>query len=306
VTYPGTSLYPGLGTFPGSSGDTARINPVLLTVDGLDFGVDDGTVGVVFDTLTGWYSGPGSRSNFTDRPSAHGSFDGPVYRTARVVTASGWAYANSRAAVMAALHKMTGVLAEGQSGEVVVDDPDYGKLSITARLTDGPLIAPFNEVHWTWQFQLTAPDPHKYGATVSAVTALASAGATGLAFPLYGGTGKREYGSAGASGQATVSNPGTADATLLFTVTGPLYGGFAITDTATGNRVVYAGDVPAGAVLIIDCATGRARLNGADRALQVAQWWTVKAGSSSTVAFAALGVPVQSGFLTVSIRPAYW
>lgn len=310
MTFPGLGVYPGLGTFPGASGSTERVAPPLLTIDGLDFGVDDGETLLVYDTLTGWHGGPGSRSSFADRPNAHGSFDAPVYREERVVTVGGWAYSDMRSKVLLAIRKVTGCLAEGQMGDVTVDDPDEGKLTIQARLTDGPLVAWDSFDHcWTWQFQVTAPDPLKYGPTVSSPpTPLPSAGASGLAFPLFGGTGKLEFGAPGATGLAVVSNPGTADTTALFTVTGPVLGGLVIADVATSSRIVYAGDVPAGALLVIDSADGHAWLNGANRdsELTVSQWWLVKAGTRCTVAFSTLGVPGQAGFLTVSIRPANW
>lgn len=307
MTFPGLDLFPGLDVFPG--GDVERVGPTLLTVDGRDFGVDDGETLLVFDTLTGWYGGPGSRSNFVDRPAAHGSFDGDVYRASRVVNVAGWAYSNTRANVMAAIRDVTGCLAEGQIGDVVVDDPDDGKLTIAARLTDGPLVAwDAFDFCWTWQFSVTAPDPRKYAASVSAVARLASAGSAGLVFPLFDGTGVLDFGPPTSTGQATLTNSGTADTTSLYTVNGPVLGGFVITEQSTGDRNVYVDDVPAGAVLVIDPATGTAELNGADRSdqLTLSQGGLIKAGRSSTVVFSALGSPAQSGFLTASIRPAYW
>lgn len=311
MTLPGPDLFPGAGTFP-SVLDHFRgtpLTPVLLTVDGNDFGTDDGQVLLVFDKLDGWYSGPGSRTNFTDRPNAHGSFDAPVYRTARVVTVSGWAYSDSRAAVVTAIRRLTGILAEGQAGVVTVDDPDYGTLSITARLTDGPLIGWDSFDHcWTWQFSVTAPDPHKYGIELTASTPLPTPGAGGLVFPLFDVTGLLEFGAPGVRSQIMLSNSGTADTYLLFVVAGAVLGGLTITDVATGRQITYVGDVPFGAVLTINPVTGRADLNGADRTglLTSNEWWPVTAGGSSTVQFSTQGVSGQSGTLTASIRPAYW
>jgi hypothetical protein len=113
---------------------------------------------------------------------------------------------------------------------------------------------------------LVCPDPYKYGPEQQFTTALPAPGASGLTFPLFDGTGLLEFGAPGNSGRITLSNPGTEDAWPTFTVSGPVLGGLSITDVATGRQIVYAGDVPAGAnLLVIDAAAGRAYLNGADR-----------------------------------------
>lgn len=290
---------------------TVQVTPALITIDGVTIGEQVDGAGITFNHLGGWYDGPGSRSNFTDRRQDHGSHDGRVYRTARVITISGFGYADTRAEVAQLLHRLSKPLAEGQLGAVTVDDPDYGPpMTVMARLTDGPLIGWDDDaLAWTWQMQVTAPDPRKYAAAVSESTGLPTAGVGGLVFPLFDGTGKLEFGTPGDSGQVSLSNPGTADTYLTFEIAGPVLGGVALTDVASGRQIVYGGDVPSsGVLLVIDSALGRASLNGSDRTgeLTVKQWWAVKAGESSTVQFSTLGALGQSGQLTATIRPAYW
>jgi hypothetical protein len=161
VTYPWALLFPGSSTFPGGPilpSYPIQVTPALITVDGVDIGVNRGDVTLTFTDLKGWFDGPGSRSSFVDRPNDHGSFDGPVYRSNRVISIEGAAYADSRSAVAAALHVITGILAEGEIGPLTVADPDYGTLTAMVRLTDGPSII-WNSARqqWTFQIQFTAP-----------------------------------------------------------------------------------------------------------------------------------------------------
>lgn len=291
---------------------TATLDSLDLTIDGNQFGVvtSDGAL-IVCTGITGWYGGAGVRTQFTPRPNGHGSFDGKVYRAERVIAPSGWAYADSRNALMGELLNIAGILGEGQLGTIEVNDPDYGgDLSCQARISDTPQLSWDSfKCCWNWQLQFTNPDGRLFGPLMSATTGLPSPPPGGLVFPLFDGTGKLEFGLPGDPGQVTLSNPGTADAFLTFTITGPVLGGFTLTDVASGRQIVYAGDVPSGAtVLIVDSATGRATLNGADRTgeLTSKQWWPVPRRGSSTVQFATLGASGQAGTLTASLAPAYW
>lgn len=289
---------------------SVQLGPAQVTVDGVQLALDDGSVQIVPDTLTGWYDGPDTKTNFTTRPGGHGAFDGQAYRDVRVVTVAGNASADSRAAVMLRLHALTGILAEGDLGPITVADPDYGTLTAQCRLSAGPVCNQVGADTWRWQFSVTAPDPRLYATTVTASTGLPAPGSGGLAFSLFGSTGVLDFGSPGNSGQVTLTNPGSADAYPVFTITGPVLGGFTLTDVATGRTITYSDDVPSGStVLIVDSANGTATLNGADRTgeLTTKQWWAVpRNGGSSTVQFNTLGASGQSGSMSASLQPAYW
>lgn len=293
------------------SGVYSPINNARITVGGLPIGVRDDVTGaeIGFTSLKGWYGSPGARGSFQDRVDGHGSFDSQVYRSARVITVSGWLGGPDRATVAGLLHLLNGVIPEGQLGEFAVDDPDYGNLSAMVRLTGEP------DDSWDqlatradFQVQFTAPDPLKYGPPLSVGTNL-PAPAGGLTFPLFQTTGRLEFGAPGMTGRITVTNPGTAATSLVFTITGPVLGGFVLTDVDSGRRIVYAGDVPSGATaLVIDTAYGSAKLNGAERSgeLTVKQWWPVPGRGTCTVQFNTLGPVGQSGSMTASLSPAYW
>jgi hypothetical protein len=275
-----------------------KVAPARVRLNGLDIGVvNDGNVVLTYNKLDGWHGGAGVRTNFTPRSNEHGSFDGPAYRSELVITIGGNASGPSRAAVAATIHKLTGALGDGQLGVVEVHDPDYGNLSVRARLSDAPQVDWGVASQFVWQIQVTAPDPLKYGDELTWVTDLPKPGSSGLTYPLFGGTGKLEYGTPGEDGRITLINPGTAKAWPVFQVNGPVLGGLSITDVTTGRQIVYAGDVPDEAVLlIIDSANGRASLNGADRSaeLTVKQWFAVPPGGAQPI---TPGVLLENAYL---------
>lgn len=290
----------------------ARTANLDFSIDGTELFVIDEASGllIMMTAITGWYGGAGVQTNFTQRSNAHGAYDAPVYRTPRVIQPSGFAYADNRDTLMAALRDMVGTLAEGGLGQMIGVDPSYGTLSCMVRISDEPQLS-WDQIEnsWNWQLQFTAPDPRLYAALVSATVGLPSGSGSGMEFPLFDVTGKIEFGTPGSVGALTLSNPGNGDATITFTINGPVIGGFVLTDVASGRRIVYSDDVPdSSTLLVIDSATGRATLNGADRTgeITVNQWWPVKAGASSTIQFATLGVSGQTGTLTAALNPVYW
>lgn len=282
-----------------------------LVIDGLDCsGQGADGVQLVFNSVSGWFGGAGVRSSFTPRPADHGSFAGPVFRDNLTPTFSGWAYADTRDQVAAKLMRLCAALADGHVGTVTVDDPSIGALSIQAQLAAAPQIAwDANQNTWMWQLQVVATDPLKYGPQQSVSTGLPSPGSGGLVWPLFDGTGKLEWGTPGDPGRVTLTNPGTADTWPQFQVAGTVLGGVVLTDVDSGRQIVWRGDVPAGAnLLIIDSSSGHAYINGSlqDTQLTVKQWFPVPAGGSSTVQFSTLGSAGQSGSLTALFAPAYW
>lgn len=283
-------------------------SPVIQIGGWLSVGVDgDGVTWRITD-LTGLDDPPPSKSNFTDRPFADGTFDSGVFDDARIITFAGQLIAPSRGAREAAKLTIGQLSRTLKDPTTVTFTTDGGVYTVTARRSGAWTVDPLGPLGLRYQAMLVCPDPNKYGPLMSASTGLPAAGATGLAFPLFATTGRLEFGTPGNPGQVTLLNPGTTEAALTFTITGPVLGGIVLTDTASGRQIVYADDVADGAtLLIIDSATGRATLNGADRSgeLTVKQWWTAPADGWSTVQFATLGVSGQTGTLTASLRPAY-
>jgi hypothetical protein len=129
-----------------------------------------------------------------------------------------------------------------------------------------------------------------------------------MVFDLFPG-GFMDFGPLPDFGTLSIQNPGTADASPVFTVAGPSpSGGFTITDTGTGRSITYLGVVPAGSVLTIDSSTGAVVLDGvADRfgdAL-VEAWPVVPARSSRAFLFEPLSSATDAQ-LTATVTAAYW
>lgn len=152
--------------------------------------------------------------------------------------------------------------------------------------------------------QWRCPDPLRYGPVQTASTGLPTGGG-GLAYPLAY---PMDYGTAGTTGRLTLTNAGTANAPILFAVTGPLPGGFEI--SAAGLRLTYPVDVPAGQVIELDTARGTVMVEGtaSRRAnLTVADWFTIPAGSSLSVQFTPLSASYSAAArLTATWQGAYW
>lgn len=151
--------------------------------------------------------------------------------------------------------------------------------------------------------QFTAPDPLKYGATVTASTGLPVPGG-GLTYPLVY---PLDYGAGGVSGRVVVSNYGAAPGSPIFTVTGPIdSAGFQVTDVEDAVTVQFTGAVGAGDVFVIDTRTGAATLNGSTRFVSYTALPVVPAGGARTFAFGVLGGTSSVASLTVSLTPGSW
>jgi hypothetical protein len=310
MTYPGTTTYPGTGIFPGQGlyvPGTSKV-PYLSIGSWAASGVDNNGVKWKLLTLSGFDEPPPVKGGDTPRSNADGSDDGPLFNDDRVISWSGSVDAPDRATRAIAKANLSRIARALREGAVLVGHMDDGIYTVTAKRASGWTVLPRGDNGWKYQAVVTCADPYKYGLPVSTPpTGVPGAGATGLKFPLFAGTGKLAFGRRGSLGQVTVGNPGTADAWPVYVINGSLLGGFALTETEQGRSIVYPGDVPEQSVLTIDSATGYVDLNGSDRSgdLTVAQWWPVAAGTYSTVQFSPLGPAGQSGTAFATLRPTY-
>ena len=276
--------------------------------DWLSKGVDINGVRWTMTGLTGWDEPPDARQAFTPRIAANGSFDAPVYDDTRTISWMGVLRAPDRATREAMKLTLASVARALRDGADLVGHDEDGDRTVHAKRSPGWKIAPFGPLGLQYQAVVACPDPYKYGPAVTQSTGLPTRPPAGLAFPLFTTVGVLDFGLPGTTGQVTLSNPGTTEAFLTFTITGPVLGGFNLTDVGSGRSITYAGDVPTGGtVLIVDSATGRATLNGADRSgeLTTKQWWSVPAGGSSTIQFSTLGAAGQTGTMSASLSPTY-
>lgn len=289
--------------FPGPDVPTTTNAPI--SIDGLLFGLVLDGVKWRYTRLDGWGLGGGVETNNAPRPSQHGNFAGPTYRRARVITIAGDIVANSRASAVAARDALAALLADGSTGTFAVNDPDLGTRTATVTLSDTPLSddAFVGVGILRWSLQFTAPDWRKYGEDQTGSTPLPGGG-TGLSYNL---SYPLDYGDPGEPGRLSFTNTGTAPTEPVFTVTGPLLGGFEISRVETGQRLRY--EHPVGTALVLDCAAGTVMEAGErrERYLTVREWPSVLPGETGTFQFSTLGseTHLDAARLTGQLAPAY-
>lgn len=275
-----------------------------VTWRGLTFGTDRGVGDYHVEEINGWDDLPEITSYDQARARGHGDHMGDQFARARIVTVSG-NISSLRARDSLALALMNASPVGSALEDLTVQT--FGRvLTAGARLVRRSL--PVGDLYAAgyipFALQFRCPDPLRYGTPVVAGTPLPSSGG-GLTYPL---TYPLTYGAAGDSGQLTVSNPGTAPASITFTATGPLPGGFEL--SAGGMRLTYPVAVPDGQPVTIDTGTGSVTVEGgtADRRgnLTVADWMQVPPGGSLTVQFTSLGAYDADALLSATVRPAYW
>ncbi|MGI5232856.1 phage distal tail protein [Actinoallomurus sp. CA-142502] len=277
-----------------------------FTLDGWACGVVDES-GVQWRLLTvdGWHgrSGVGARTARADRPGRDGQFRGPAYRSERIITLGGLAYAPDAASLEAAgetiaalcddasvLHTLVGTDASGIDKQALVELNAESKFEHqTSRVA-------------AWQIQLAAPDPRRYATTASSASCGLATVSGGLAFPLAF---PLDFGSAG-GGAMTLTNTGTTSTWPTWTITGPAPNPVII-NTDTGERLALAGlTVEAGQTLVLDTDARTVLLAGvASRrgALATADWFPLRKGVTRVAFQAAAYDPAAS--LTATWRSAW-
>lgn len=257
-------------------------------------------------SLEGWEEDPPSRYDKQPRARAHGAHPSPVWADERIVTVEGWCWSTTeRDRLLARLRRATGLSVPGEQPLAIA----AAGRTLTAgaqliRAVPSLLRGQWGVGRFGWLLQWRCPDPLRYGTPVTLSTGLPTSGG-GLTYPL---TYPLNYGQLGDTGQLILDNPGTADAPILFAVTGALPEGYEI--SAAGDRLRYPVPVPAGQVLELDTATGTVLVEGtASRRgnLTDADWLTIPAGGSLTVQFTSLGgVYDPAARLTATWAETHW
>jgi hypothetical protein len=271
-----------------------------VTWHGLTLGAGDYHV----EAITGWDELADLKDLSQPRARSHGDHVGDLFSQARIVTATG-----SIASPTARDALAQAVLAASPVSSAVEDltIETFGQqLTAGARLIRRSLPVgddyPAGKVPFALQWR--CPDPLRYGPSRFDSTGLPTAGG-GLTYPLVYPI---DYGVAGDAGSITLTNEGTADATIQFTVTGSLPAGFEI--SSLGQRITYPLAVPAGQVITVDTATGSVLVEGtSDRRadLTSADWLVIPPGTSLRVQFTSLGGAYDpAATLAARWRPAYW
>lgn len=256
--------------------------------------------------LRGWKGKPSIRRQRTDRLWEHGVFTERGYSDARIITLEGRALLPTNEAVRNVTYDYGAILQDGGFERLTVDDPIMGTQWATVGLAVDSDISWHVPGVYPFQLQLIAPDPRKYGQAIYASSSVPEAGG-GLQYDLYTPSGVLDYSLSGNPGTATLTNPGTAAASPIFTVTGSIPEGFSITEVRTGRRLVYASAIVPGSFVRVDTGSGSVTIDSdSDRSADLIErgWTRLDPLSTGTWLFEA---PQSTGALMkVEVTPAWW
>lgn len=220
--------------------------------------------------LTGWDESTDGRSNGGDRPSAHGGFDVPIFRSQRVVTVTGSILADTQKRLVHMQDRLTGLLSEGGVGRLqVTTDADVKWTDVRVHSARCPAL---DERTARFSVQLLAADPRRYRSTNTFGPAVT----------------------------VTPLHLGAAIAVPKITVTGNMPGGYRINGPG-GRQYVVTQGLAAGQTHEIDMETGWLTLNGVWQRAGVsrAETWGIRPGRPQE---AMTLVPVSgSGLMTVRV-----
>lgn len=217
------------------------------------------------DGIRGVWEGVDVRREDTSRPLSHGSFDAPVFLASRVIPVSGHVSARTSAELVHAMSSLTGLLAGGGSGRLVLED-DSGTTSMDVRLGAATQITQLDATTAEFLVTFWAPDPRRYGETRSF------------------GTGDAVYHYGNFPSPVSVTIP---SAPSSYSITSPA-GVFSVTGaTSSGTHVV-------------DLRTGRVTRNGALMlGVSSGQTWEMPPGAPwvHTVSTGTGTIKVQDTFI---------
>lgn len=238
-----------------------------LVLDGT--GSRDAEFTIELDGIRGLFGGVGVRPLNVDRANAHGKYDLPVFREARMLSASGLILAPSQFYLEQRMARLSSVLGDGRSGLLMID-AESGAWSCQVRVAQDPsvsVVVPGRVARY--QLFLVAADPRLYGAPRRFAGGAVDVFHYGNfpAFPVVEVTGGR----------------------LPYTISGP-----------GGRRFEVTQSLSAGSTHRIDFRTGRLYRDGV---LQVggigrADVWTIPPGSPTQMS-------ISAGSMTVTTEDTY-
>lgn len=268
--------------------------------------LDDAGVAWVVEEVDGWDDSPPVRLEATEREQDDGAYDADTFYGARLLTLTGRADAPDKATMQAAKRRLAQVCADLRAGlkALSCDEADRTRYAYVRRAADVK-VKDQGARMFSWQLQLLAPDPRKYGAAATVATGLANVAGGGATFPMA--MPLIFAGAAGATGAIVVTNAGAYASRPTFRILGPVTDPV-LENLTTGQRLRFAGlSLGAGDYLDVDTDARSAVLNGsASRRGTVAsdsEWWSLAPGDNQVRFLAAAYTAAAQ--LQVTYRPAW-
>lgn len=197
--------------------------------------------------IKGVWEGVDVRRDDVPRPLAHGSFDSPVFLAGRVIPVSGYLSAPSPAELVHEMTRLTGLLSDGQSGRLMLDD-DTQTTWVDVRLGGATQVSQMDATTAKFLVTFYAADPRRFGDA-------SKPGGFAAGESVY------QYGNHPATVRVSVPGPVSAPYTVTvgtrqFTVTQALTAGQTHvldteTATVTRNGVVQSGVVGRAETLLV-------------------------------------------------------
>ena len=279
----------------------------------------------------GFWGSPGTNATLTSRLNRHGAYRSPGWKKERIITLTGRCYAESYATLRQAEATVMGLLSDPVKPGLLTCYSEIGTLSTEVYLDDDILCTPLDivsEPGIEFSIQLVAPDPRKYSSDWQTLTTglpmdsgdgldfaqvVAPDSNPGLYFGTGGSTSGLTFGTSNSSGFMTLRNPGTAPASPIYTLYGPL--STPTLTTGTGS-LRYNGTLNAGELVVIDPDAPSVLLGGTTSRRELlypanfdAFFIPPAVGTTAgtlTVSLSHSGAVGAAGYVQASYRAAYF
>lgn len=263
------------------------------------------------DTLDAWYALPSPDPKLSKRPNAHGAYGlGQVFTKEARPIVNGQYYGASSADALAQRNRLNALFSDGKPVTMRVTD-ELGATTRQVWLIEASTSFRYDFSHFPFDLAFIAPDPRRYGATVTDTEGMPSAG-SGLVWNLgTAGSGLYfDWGSAGVLGQVQYTNTGTAATLPRIDVggAGAFAAGFRVTEVETGRELTFERSTNTGDVISFDSRTQRATIanGGGDvtGALSSREWFSIPAGATRRYQITPLGSVTGTPTITLYAAPA--
>lgn len=271
----------------------------------------DSSVEIVLDKdgLLGWKGSPSMRRETIPRLGFPGSFSVAGVKDERLISVAATAYCNNELTADDLEDELAAILADGTEGVLTVTEGRKAPRWVSAWLATEIRVSRPSPTMVRFSYQVVAPNPRKFGATLAGATEPFSSGGGLYTTPLFGSSqaqGILDFGNVGTTGTVSITNAGTADTPPRFTVTGMIPEGFQIIRQDASAVLEYTGVVNQGQTLVLDTDTGSVTLDGEDRGAQLTGRGWSKLLGHSTATWLFLAPNAASASLTVEVPPAWW
>ncbi len=261
------------------------------------------------DTLDAWYALPSTDPKLSKRPNAHGAYAlGQIFTKEHRPIVSGQYYGTTSADALAARGRLNALFADGKPVTMRVTD-ELGVTTRTVWLLEAATMFRYDFSHFPFDLVLVAPDPRRYGPTISDSEGMPSAGG-GLFWNLGAAPSGLffDWGTEGVLGQVTFTNTGNATSFPRIEVggAGSFGAGFRITEIETGRELIFERATNAGEVIVFDSRTQRATLAAGDVTafLSSRDWFEIPAGATRRYQINPLGSVAGAPTITIYAAPA--